>query len=448
MSTSRLLCFCRVAAASRRTLRNHRPRGVLSLARYQSTKQSTGGRKGFRLGRVAVYTLTTSGLVAGGALAYANYDPVFKNQVDEFVPGFSRWADTTADLLVERTGYPRPVPSSSRREESRWTSGGSGGGQNRPWDTGKRAEGRKTDTNTANQSSEPNPDHTHPDLTKKETSQRSVREDEKDVDVEKLGGGEVEVKGEEVGGVEEVVSSSQGERGAKEKMEVKGEDDKVGKEGEGEEVGEEEKEEVEKEGKVEVEKVLEEVRGEVEKVEKEVREERVREAQEVQMADQHLNWLRDSAQAEGKLDQTLEEFLSQTARVEEAQNSLLKTTQEHSRLVRDVTNSSVDEGLDSVYETADAVQRAEEAVQASREALKTAVEWHKNVALSLSQLMDQAVDLGLKSKVAEVEERVRECAGRLAEGSTAVQQAEVERELLQDYHRQAQKDREQLQRLL
>ena len=123
-----------------------------------------------------------------------------------------------------------------------------------------------------------------------------MREDEKDVDVEKLGGGEVEVKGEEVGGVEEVVSSSQGERGAKEKMEVKGEDDKVGKEGEGEEVGEEEKEEVEKEGKVEVEKVLEEVRGEVEKVEKEVREERVREAQEVQMADQHLNWLRDSAQ--------------------------------------------------------------------------------------------------------------------------------------------------------
>ena len=142
-----------------------------------------------------------------------------------------------------------------------------------------------------------------------------MREDEKDVDVEKLGGGEVEVRGEEVGGVEEVVSSSQGERGAKEKMEVKGGADKVGKEGEGEEVGEEEKEEVEKEvkdeveevmgeekgevekeGKVKVEKVLEEVRGEVEKVEKEAREERVRETQEVQMADQHLNWLRDSAQ--------------------------------------------------------------------------------------------------------------------------------------------------------
>lgn len=45
-----------------------------------------------------------------------------------------------------------------------------------------------------------------------------------------------------------------------------------------------------------------------------------------------------------------------------------------------------------------AVQRAEEAVQTSRESLKTAVEGHKIVSQSLSELMDQAVDLGLKSK--------------------------------------------------
>ena len=43
---------------------------------------------------------------------------------------------------------------------------------------------------------------------------------------------------------------------------------------------------------------------------------------------------------------------------------------------------------------------------------------------------------------------MRECVGRLAEGSTAVQQAEVERDILQNYHRQAQRDREQLQRLV
>ena len=39
-----------------------------------------------------------------------------------------------------------------------------------------------------------------------------------------------------------------------------------------------------------------------------------------------------------------------------------------------------------------------------------------------------------------------EYMGRLAEGADTIKQAEVERELLVDYHRQARKDREQLQR--
>ena len=45
-----------------------------------------------------------------------------------------------------------------------------------------------------------------------------------------------------------------------------------------------------------------------------------------------------------------------------------------------------------------------------------------------------------------MEERVRECVDRLAEGSVAMQQADVERQLLQEYQSQAQQDREQLQR--
>lgn len=45
-----------------------------------------------------------------------------------------------------------------------------------------------------------------------------------------------------------------------------------------------------------------------------------------------------------------------------------------------------------------------------------------------------------------MEEKVRECMGRILEGSNAMQQAEVDRELLTDYHRQAQKDREKLQK--
>ena len=44
----------------------------------------------------------------GGALAYANYDPVFKNQVDEYIPGFAKLADTAADLFVERVKPVRP----------------------------------------------------------------------------------------------------------------------------------------------------------------------------------------------------------------------------------------------------------------------------------------------------------------------------------------------------
>ena len=47
----------------------------------------------------------------------------------------------------------------------------------------------------------------------------------------------------------------------------------------------------------------------------------------------------------------------------------------------------------------DAVKRAEEAVQASRDALKSAVESHKSLSQNLSELMDRAVELGLKSKV-------------------------------------------------
>ena len=39
-------------------------------------------------------------------------------------------------------------------------------------------------------------------------------------------------------------------------------------------------------------------------------------------------------------------------------------------------------------------------MQTSREALKTEVEGHQSLSKSLSELMDRAVDLGLKSKVA------------------------------------------------
>lgn len=136
-----------------------------------------------------------------------------------------------------------------------------------------------------------------------------VKEEEGDVVVNRVDGGEVEGRGGVeggVGGVEKVekedASGSEGEsdvsgavEGAVKVKEVEAE--KLQKEAKEEgEVGREKEGGEEKVEKGEVEKVVEEVRGEVERVQKEVREEKVREAQEVQMADENLNWLRDSAQ--------------------------------------------------------------------------------------------------------------------------------------------------------
>ena len=62
---------------------------------------------GFRAGRFTGYTLTTVGLALGGALVYANYDPVFKNQANKIVPGFAQLVDTVADLFVDRVSSGR-----------------------------------------------------------------------------------------------------------------------------------------------------------------------------------------------------------------------------------------------------------------------------------------------------------------------------------------------------
>ena len=47
----------------------------------------------------------------------------------------------------------------------------------------------------------------------------------------------------------------------------------------------------------------------------------------------------------------MQEFVLQTAKVEEAQSGLLNTTRERSQLVREITTTAVDESVD-VYETA------------------------------------------------------------------------------------------------
>ena len=92
--------------------------------------------------------MTTTGLVVGGAVAYANYDPVFKNQVDKVVPGFAQLADRAADLFVDRV-RPTPHPHVGR------TGGGGGGGGLDSGNIG-RATGRRVDQSVSgNQLSQP-----------------------------------------------------------------------------------------------------------------------------------------------------------------------------------------------------------------------------------------------------------------------------------------------------
>ena len=66
-----------------------------------------------RWGRLVIYGLTTTGFALGGTLAYANYDPGFKEKVNSYVPGFSSLADFAADKWVDLMDYVNPKQSSN-----------------------------------------------------------------------------------------------------------------------------------------------------------------------------------------------------------------------------------------------------------------------------------------------------------------------------------------------
>lgn len=48
---------------------------------------------------------------------YGNYNPVFKNQVNEKIPWFASWADKTADAWVDVTDYFNPKPGEYKKRE-------------------------------------------------------------------------------------------------------------------------------------------------------------------------------------------------------------------------------------------------------------------------------------------------------------------------------------------
>ena len=121
---------------------------------------------------------------------------------------------------------------------------------------------------------------------------------------------------------------------------------------------------------------------------------------------------------EEKLEQTLQEFVSQSTRVAEAQKNVLTNTQEHGRLMKGMT-SEVAEDLQTARNTAGTciyiyihvglcdyhmgyigtLYEAEKSVQIAQGALRDATDRHKTLFHSLKELMARAKELGLKSKV-------------------------------------------------
>lgn len=69
--------------------------------------------KGRRGVRIIVYGLTTTGLALGATLAYANYDPGFKEDVNKYVPGFAALADFAADRWVDLVDFVNPKQNAS-----------------------------------------------------------------------------------------------------------------------------------------------------------------------------------------------------------------------------------------------------------------------------------------------------------------------------------------------
>lgn len=61
--------------------------------------------------------MAISGTAAGGVLAYGNYNPVFRNRVDQIVPGFGALSDKAADVWVNVTDYFNPKPVGTKKKD-------------------------------------------------------------------------------------------------------------------------------------------------------------------------------------------------------------------------------------------------------------------------------------------------------------------------------------------
>ena len=78
---------------------------VAPFARRQSTGTPSSGLTTWK---ALLYGMST-GLVIGGSLVYASYNPSFHNKADKYVPGFARLADFTADRWMDLSDTVKPT---------------------------------------------------------------------------------------------------------------------------------------------------------------------------------------------------------------------------------------------------------------------------------------------------------------------------------------------------
>lgn len=81
---------------------------LVRVARWNSTGSSAGSLTAMR---VFVYGVTTAGVVVGGSLIYANYNPSFRYKVGKYIPVFAGLADHAADKWVEVVDKIKRKPS-------------------------------------------------------------------------------------------------------------------------------------------------------------------------------------------------------------------------------------------------------------------------------------------------------------------------------------------------
>ena len=65
------------------------------IIRWQQTGSASGGRSSAI--KLLFYGSTGLGATAAGVIAYSSYNPAFKDKVNEYIPGFSKFADSVSE---------------------------------------------------------------------------------------------------------------------------------------------------------------------------------------------------------------------------------------------------------------------------------------------------------------------------------------------------------------